>query len=129
MPFPGELRANFRCQNPAELGTPGRLWEVWPRGGTRDLGCWAPRSSSGLPAGGARARRQKPKGACTSEQCRGEPERLHPLPAPPPLSFAQAKLPGTEHGTPAARVPACRVLPSEPGESLALSERSLLLGH
>ncbi|KAK1344748.1 hypothetical protein QTO34_013446 [Cnephaeus nilssonii] len=115
VPFPGELRADFRCQKPAELGTPGPLWEVWPRGGPRDLGCWAPRSSSGLPAGGVRAPRQKPKGACTPEKCCGEPGRLHPLPAPPPLSSAQARLPGIEHGTPAVRVPACRVLPSDPG--------------
>lgn len=29
VPFPGEPRANFRCPDlAAELGTPGRLWEV-----------------------------------------------------------------------------------------------------
>lgn len=56
---------------------------------------------------------------------------MHPLPFLPPLISAQARLLETEHRAPAgfAFPPAARVLPSDPGESLALSERSLLLGH
>ena len=60
---------------------------------------------------------------------RGKPGASLLPPAPPPLISGQARLLGPWRGSGRVRAPDCRVLLSDSGESLALSERSLLLGH
>lgn len=102
---------------------------MYPGGGTGDAGCGAAKSSAVLQAAVAAAPRQRAEGARAAGKCRGW-GRLRPR-CPPAASQQRAgEAAGVgARGSGQVRVPARRVLPSDPGESLALCERSLLLGH
>lgn len=128
VPFPGEPRANFRCPDlAAELGTPGFLWEVCGPGAglvTR---------AAGLPGLARDSRRAGP--GPSGRGRRGahcwEVLGVSRAPAPATRSLASQLCAGEAAGDGARGsgrvcVPACRIQPSDPGESLAL--RASLLG-
>lgn len=130
--FPGEPRANFRRRNlEAETGNAwGTVGGVSPGGRERRRG--PPGFEVERRASGGRGPRPEAEAEGGAHLREVQGKSLGRRTRCPPLRLSSPLRQGCwdrARGSGRVRVPDCRVLLSDPGESLALSERSLLLGH
>lgn len=128
--FPGEPRANFRRRDlAAELGTLGGCGRCVSRG--RDPRRGPPSSEIDVGAPGGRGRR--PETEAEGVACLWEVPGVGTRPCPLPARSLSAARRRGRRGRSAGLRPGPPSRPprpaSDPGESLALSERSLLHGH